>query len=63
MAQKSKEEKEAPLCVCVCGKNPVTVKYNRKYMVSCPDTIRCAARSRWHTSEAAAIKEWNNTGR
>ena len=62
MAQKSKEEKEAPR-VCVCGSNPVTVKYKRKYMVTCPDTIRCAARSRWHTSEQAAIKEWNNTGR
>lgn len=45
--------------MCVCGRNPVTVKYQRRFMVTCPATTHCAMRSTWETNEQAAIKNWN----
>lgn len=61
MAQsKPKEEKvaEAPR-VCVCGRQPLTVKHKGHHMLSCPVPTECAMRSRWAKTEQAAIKDWN----
>lgn len=53
-------ERNGP-CVCVCGRRPCTVKHKSQYMISCPDTMRCAMRSRWKSNEQEAIKDWNTT--
>ena len=45
--------------MCVCGHLPVTVKSGKRYMLACPDVMRCALRSVWATNEQAAIKSWN----
>lgn len=60
MAQsKPKEEKPEVPRVCVCGREPCTVKHKGRYMLSCPVPIECAVRSRWAKTEQAAIKDWN----
>lgn len=61
MAQsKPKEEKVAEVPrVCVCGREPCMVKHKSKYMLACPVLTECAMRSRWATTEQAAIKAWN----
>lgn len=45
--------------MCVCGHLPVMVKSGKRYMLACPDIMRCALRSAWTTNELAAIKSWN----
>ncbi len=47
------------MCVCVCGQNPVTVKSGKRYMLACPDSMRCTIRGLWATNEQAAIVNWN----
>ena len=56
----SKQKKEEAV-ECACGKAPCTVKYRSKYMITCPDAMTCAMRSRWKSNEQDAIKDWNNT--
>lgn len=58
MAEKKDEAKAIPR-VCVCGKKPVIVKHHSMYMVSCPDTIRCAMRTPWTPNEQQAVNAWN----
>lgn len=57
---KEKQEPETP-CVCVCGRTPCTVKHKTKHMLACPDLMACAMRSRWASTEQAAIVDWNTT--
>ena len=54
-----KKEKPVPIC-CICGKKGVTVESDQK-MVSCQDPENCVGNFRtvWHSSEDAAIAEWN----
>lgn len=60
MAQsKPKEEKVVLPRVCVCGREPCMVKHKGRYMMACPTITDCAMRSRWATTEQAAIKDWN----
>lgn len=47
--------------MCVCGKMPCTVKMRSKWMLACPDHLHCAMRSRWLSTEQAAITDWNTT--
>lgn len=57
---KPKEKKEpATPCVCVCGRVPCIVKHKSKRMVACPDSMACSMRSRWASTEQAAINDWN----
>lgn len=57
---KDKPEKEpAAPAVCVCGRKPCIVKHKSKHMVACPDSIICSMRSRWASTEQAAIADWN----
>lgn len=58
MAKEKNEEKATPR-VCVCGKKPVIVKHHARYMATCPDTTKCALRTRWTPNEQQAIKDWN----
>ena len=62
MAKSKQENMEvARVCVCVCGQNPVTVKSGKRYMLACPDSMRCTIRGCWATNEQTAIKNWNAT--
>ena len=54
-----KQEPEVPVCVCVCGQLPCTVKHKSRYLVACPDACACSMRGEWKTTEQAAIKSWN----
>lgn len=56
---KNEKKADSP-CVCVCGQIPCTVKMKGKYMISCRDQGKCAMRSRWKSSEQAAVADWNN---
>lgn len=47
------------MCVCVCGKNPVTTKCKGRYLLACPDAMNCTVRGSWATNEQTAIKSWN----
>lgn len=60
MSEKVKKEKPVPVC-CICGKQGVTVRSRAKKMVSCPDPVNCVGnfRTKWNSSEDAAIVEWN----
>lgn len=47
---------------CVCGRGGITVHMRGSgVMMSCPNPVRCAAgpRTRWCSSEEAAVEEWN----
>ena len=55
-----KQEKEKP-SLCVCGRMPVTVRYQGKKMLSCPAQDKCTMRSRWCKNEQEAVKDWNAT--
>lgn len=60
MQKKEKKEKPVPIC-CICGKKGIPVKFRSKKMVSCQDPENCVGnfRTAWHSSEDAAIVEWN----
>lgn len=59
-AVKDKQKKEPAVpAVCVCGRTPCIVKHKSKRMVACPDSMVCSMRSRWASTEQAAIIDWN----
>ena len=45
--------------MCVCGHSPVTVKSGKRWLLACPDAMRCAVRGAWAANEQQAIKNWN----
>ena len=58
MTNKEPKEKATP-CLCVCKKEPITVKMKGKYLYTCPDHQNCAMRSIWCSKEQEAIQSWN----
>ena len=59
MAKPKEEKKPETPRVCVCGRTPCTVKHKSKYLLACPDSLTCSVRSRWASTEQAAITSWN----
>ena len=57
---KTKEPKEEiTLEKCICGAEPLIVKWRGKKMACCPDSMNCALRSAWCSKEQEAIKSFN----
>ena len=59
MAKVKEEKEEITPIRCICGAYPALVIYRGKKMLSCPNTIVCAMRSRFLRRTEDAIKEWN----
>lgn len=62
--EKPKKEKPTLSRRCGCGRLPITVKSNKKYLVTCPAVMDCPhpQRTRWHSKEENAILEWEKLG-
>ena len=63
-SQKKEAPEEKPIPIrCRCGLDPIPVKIKGGgYIVSCRDPLNCVGNfiTFRHTTEGAAIKEWNN---
>lgn len=56
---KTDKQEKVTAGVCVCGQEPVTVKHKSRYLVACPDSLRCSMRGEWKGTEQEAIASWN----